>query len=150
MKGTEKTYCTCLSVTHNLQVLHHYHTCNCQITNISLLIYMYVYDLHTKFHMPKYNSSLVTALQLKAKENFCIPIIFLCYNATLHYSTSSTKDLYSATIYYQTTFHYPKAHGASTASTSEVCTSQAITDSRNLKHMVSRCPSTAKCTYQVL
>jgi hypothetical protein len=79
---TEYIFCTCSIITHNLKVLHYHYICNCHITYNSLIIIMNVYDKHTIFHMPNYNSSLVTPFQVKVKEMSCIPIIFL-FNMTL-------------------------------------------------------------------
>jgi hypothetical protein len=52
----------------NLKVLYHHHVCNCWIIkNISSIIYINVYNLHTKFRIHSSNSVLVITVWLKAK-----------------------------------------------------------------------------------
>lgn len=81
---TECIFCTCSIITHNLKVLHYHYICTCHITSIPFIIIMYLYDKHTIFYKPSYNSSLVTPFQVKVKGTSCIPIIFL-FNITLQY-----------------------------------------------------------------
>jgi hypothetical protein len=72
-------------VRYNLTSSHLHHICNYWLTKHSISYVIFVFYLHTKFHMPSSNGSLIITIKLIDKEDFHIITMLFFYSLWKNY-----------------------------------------------------------------